>query len=121
MKRVPIILAGFVTTFLTICFLEYGFRGLNPEVESDWVLHPAWWQSNLLADGGFYLWAYAATVFTPFERLFGDNSRAVYIFVFSAAPLIILAASLFVFYCAKLLICLPSFVKRFGKLRWAPR
>jgi len=93
------ILAVPMATLLTICFLEYGFHGLKPDVESEWVLHPAWWQSEFLADGGFYLWVFAAMASSPFERLLGSNIHWLWLFF---QILIIAAVSLFVFYGARL-------------------
>ncbi|HSI10665.1 MAG TPA: hypothetical protein VK961_01415 [Chthoniobacter sp.] len=112
MKRIPIILAGLVATLLAICFLEYGFRGLNPDVESDWVLHPGWWQSDFLADGGFYLWGSAVLALSPIERLFSGNDQAFFIVLLLLQMLIIVAVSFLVFYGVKLLLRIPSLTTR---------
>jgi hypothetical protein len=108
MKRVPIILAGVAAILLTLCFLEYGFRGLNPDVESDWVLHPAWWQSDFLADGGLYLRLCAAMVSSPLERFFGENLQVFFDFCILLQLLIIAVLSFIVFYVTRLLLHLSG-------------
>jgi hypothetical protein len=55
MKYLSSILAGITAILIAACIFEYGARGLNPPIESDWVMHPAWWQSDILADLGMYI------------------------------------------------------------------
>ena len=107
MKRIPIALALLTAGFLLVCHLEYGFRGLNPDVESDWVSHPAWWQSEALADGGFFLMFLSIYESAPFSHWLGDNERSVPIFFFVSQLLTIAVMSFVVFHVAKLLTRLP--------------
>jgi hypothetical protein len=97
MKRIPFIVAGLTGVLLTICFVEYGCRGLNPDLE--WDLHPAWWKSDLLANGGMYIRLGGALASSPFERLLNTSLNLCHLFEL----LIIALLSLIVFYLTRLL------------------
>ena len=53
MRRLPSLLSAVTAIFLTLCVLEARARGLNPPLE--WNVQPAWWQSDLLADFGWWI------------------------------------------------------------------
>ena len=116
MKRIPTILAGLTATLLTICFLEYGVRGLNPDIESDWQLRPAWWQSDVLADGGLVLRVFAVLASPPFERLLG-SSQDTFILCTLLQLLLIVVVSLIVFYVARSLFHLLGLTRRCSERR----
>jgi hypothetical protein len=104
MRRIPFALALLTAVFLIACNVESGLRGLNPDVESDWVLHPAWWQSDTLADWGFFLIfpsLYESVLLSHFMSL-DERSAAIF---FLLSPLLTIAVTSFVvFLVAKFLI-----------------
>jgi hypothetical protein len=107
MKRIPVLVAVLTAIWLVICHVEYGFRGLNPDVESDWVLRPVWWHSDFLADCGF--WLLVPTMYESFffDHLFGRRQEPGFAFsvLFILSQVVtIVAASFAVFWLAKLLI-----------------
>ena len=104
MRRLPIILALLSAAFLIVCDLEYGLRGLNADVESGWVMHPRWWQSDLLADWGLSLRWLAVIALIPFERLTRDGGQVAFVFVLLMELLTVVIAFFLVFYSAKLLV-----------------
>ena len=112
MRRIPLVLAILTGGFLLACFLEYGFRGLNPAIDSDWVSHPAWWQSDWLADRGIYLWFYAADIIYPLERVVGSSPRAFFLLCLLIQLLFIVAVAVVVFYTTRLLFCRPGLTTR---------
>jgi hypothetical protein len=104
MRRLPIILALLSAAFLIVCDLEYGLRGLNADVESDWVVHARWWQSDLLADCGLSLRLLAVIALTPFERFIGESGQVAFVFVLLVELLTVVVAFFLVLYSAKLLV-----------------
>ena len=104
MNRTPIILGGLTAVSLIACSIEYGLRGLNPDVDSECVLHPAWWQSDVLADGGFYLRACSVLLFSPFERFLGGSFQTLFVFCLLLQLVIFVVLSFVVFYVARLLL-----------------
>ena len=104
MRRLPIILALLSAAFLIVCDLEYGFRGLNADVECGWVLHPRWWQSDFLADWGLWLRLLAVIALSPFERLTRDSGHVAFIFVLLMELFTVVVAFSLVFYSAKLFV-----------------
>ena len=112
MKRLPLVLAVLTGSFLFICFLEYGFRGLNPGIDSNWISQPAWWQSDWLADRGIYLWFYAADILSPLERVTGDDLQVLLLVGVLAQLLFIVAVAVIVFYATRLLFRLSGLTMR---------
>jgi hypothetical protein len=53
MRHVPPLLAAVTAVFLTLSVFEAMARGLNPPLE--WDVQPAWWQSDALAEFGWWM------------------------------------------------------------------
>jgi hypothetical protein len=83
MKYLPATLAGLAAMLIAACIFEYGARGLNPPVDSDWVVSPAWWQSDYLADCGLYFRWLAVSVFEPaLDKLVSGGSDGAFRILF---------------------------------------
>jgi hypothetical protein len=90
MRRLPLLLSAVTAIFLTLCVLEAMARGLNPPLE--WDVQPAWWQSNALAEFGWWI----AMPSLYIVRLV--NSSAAFAL---SLILTVLLVSLFVFYITR--------------------
>ncbi len=102
MKRISLMLAVVTAAFLTLCVVEVGARGINPPL--DWDVHPAWWQSDLLATLGWWITIPSLYVF-GFTASHFHQSHTVARTAFALSLILtVMFASLLVFYVTRVFV-----------------
>lgn len=102
-------LGGCTAILITACIFEYGARGLNPPVDSDWVMHPTWWQSDLLADWGMYVRVLTVVSFgRVVDTMISGGIEKTLPFLFWSQLIFAVIGYGFMFYAAKGFACVAS-------------
>jgi hypothetical protein len=100
MKRMPLMLTLATAGFLTLCVVEIEARGLNPPL--DWDLHPAWWQSDLLATLGWWITMPSLYVSGFTDSHFSQSQTLARAAFALSLILTVMFASLLVFYLTRI-------------------